>query len=59
MHDYQKNVGELIWKITSPGIKDWARENRALVELLDLTKIKLMTREEQKDQKDDAVSVWQ
>ena len=48
MHDYQESAGELICKITSPGIKDWAPENKAYIELLDLTKIKLMTREDKK-----------
>ena len=49
LNDNNEMDEELIWKLTSSGIKDWAKENKEYLELIELTNLKWMTRTEQID----------
>ena len=62
LNDNNEMDEELIWKLTSFGIKDWAKENKEYLELIELTNLKWMTRTEQidliKDYVVPKISLW-
>ena len=49
LNDNNEMDEELIWKLISSGIKDWAKENKEYFVLIELTNLKWITRAEQID----------